>query len=118
MKHALPILLAITSLLVTGASPSSRYDVVAVYQLLEARDLVAYTSDGEFRDVEMLFQRYNQNAGTYDVRVTRVNSNVYRVDGTSLYIRTRFCYQYGYGNRALLKITGYYGYSIGTIEFE
>jgi hypothetical protein len=118
MKFVLPVLLAITSLLVTGASPSSRYDVVAVYQLLEARDLVAYTSDGEFRDVEMLFQRYNQNTGNYDVRVTRVNSNVYRVDGTSLYIRTRFCYEYGYGNRAQLKITGYYGYSIGTIEFE
>ncbi|MFN4985391.1 MAG: hypothetical protein ACK5GI_04520 [Ignavibacteria bacterium] len=118
MKIILPILLAVTALFVTGASAPQRYDVVAVYQQLDGQDLVAYTSDGEFRDVEMLFQRYNQNTGTYNVRLTRVNSNFYRVDGTSLYIRTRYCYEYGYGNRATLKITGYYGYSIGTVEFE
>lgn len=46
-------------------------------------------------------------AALYEVRVTRTDSNLYRIDGTKLYIRTKYCYQYGYGVEAVLKYERY-----------
>jgi hypothetical protein len=49
------------------------------------------------------------NAGTYEINVTRKGSNVYRVDGKSIIIQTRYCYVYGYSEESLLKTNGYGG---------
>ncbi len=48
-------------------------------------------------------------AGTYEVNVTRRGSNVYRVDGKSIMIQTRYCYVYAYAEEAILKSSGYGG---------
>jgi hypothetical protein len=38
----------------------------------------------------------------YNVTVTRRGSNLYRIDGSSVYIVTRSCYEYAYGQSAVL----------------
>jgi hypothetical protein len=48
-------------------------------------------------------------AATYQVNVTRKGSNVYRVDGKSIIIQTRYCYVYAYSEEAILKSNGYGG---------
>ncbi|WP_140637490.1 hypothetical protein [Methylibium rhizosphaerae] len=48
-------------------------------------------------------------AATYEITVTRKASNVYRVDGKSITIQTRYCYVYAYSEEALLKSSGYGG---------
>ena len=43
-------------------------------------------------------------AEIYKASVTREESNFYRVEGTSpqIYIKTRYCYEYAYSERALI----------------
>lgn len=48
-------------------------------------------------------------AGTYELNVTRKGSNVYRVDGKSVFIQTRYCYVYAYSEEAILRTNGYGG---------
>lgn len=38
----------------------------------------------------------------YKITVSRDESNMYRVDGTQLYIQTKFCHEYGYYEKAVL----------------
>jgi hypothetical protein len=48
-------------------------------------------------------------AATYELNITRKGSNVYRVDGKSIVIQTRYCYVYAYSEQALLRSSGYGG---------
>jgi len=41
-------------------------------------------------------------AETYAVTVTRKDANFYSVDGTQLYLKTKFCYEYSYGAKAVV----------------
>ncbi len=53
------------------------------------------------------------SASDYDVYVTRKGQNVYKVDGKEVYIHTRYCYEYVYGEESLLRMNG----SSGKIVF-
>jgi hypothetical protein len=44
-------------------------------------------------------------ADDYDVSVTRKGSNLYKVDGKDIYIHTRYCYEYVYGEDSLLRMS-------------
>ncbi len=112
-------LIGSTLLLLGAAYPSSKYDVKAVYvEVQSGNTYYATLSSGEGGRVERLFQKSNGQSGTFSVRLTRMSKDFYRVDGTSTYIETRYCYEYGYGNEATLTLYGYGGYSVGTVEFD
>ena len=53
----------------------------------------------------------------YKVEVKRVASDLYQVLHEDLYIKTRFCYKYSYGEEAILEIDSPYGYTVGKIIF-
>lgn len=53
------------------------------------------------------------SAGDYDLSVTRKGSNLYKVDGKDVFIHTRYCYEYVYGEDSLLRMSG----SSGKIVF-
>jgi hypothetical protein len=57
------------------------------------------------------------DAGTYEVTVTRKATDLYKVDGTSFYVETRYCYEYAYSEEAILKYTSDYGYRRGFLLF-
>jgi hypothetical protein len=42
-------------------------------------------------------------ADRYNVNLTRKDSNLYKVDGTSFWVQTQYCYAYGYGEEANLS---------------
>lgn len=46
----------------------------------------------------------------YEVTVSRKDSNLYKVEFTKLYVRTRYCYEYAFNEEAILK------YQRGSIE--
>lgn len=46
----------------------------------------------------------------YEVTVSRKDSNLYKVEYTKLYVRTRYCYEYATGERAILT------YQKGSLE--
>lgn len=56
--------------------------------------------------------------GIYEVEVTRKGNDLYKVEGTSFYLETRYCYEYAYSETVILKIESNYGYTKGKIIFE
>ena len=117
MKH-LFIALSLVSLtaLLSGAAPSS-YNVMAVYQRLDVTNAVGYTHSGDFIDLQMVLQKVRQNTGTYSVRLRRIDTGLYEVVGTGLYVQLQFCHEYGTQD-AVLTISRNYGYSLGKAEFK
>lgn len=77
------------------------------------------TTDDEIGDldevVQLILKETTLDAGTYEIELTRKGSNLYKVDGTNLYIETRYCYEYGYGEDAILRMTSNYGFTKGQV---
>ena len=46
------------------------------------------------------------SAEMYKVNVKRVDSNLYKTD-ENVYIKTKYCYEYSYGDEAILKYDSY-----------
>ncbi len=103
----------------TEKSGSSTYNVAAVYEGQEIKDgAKAIKRNGTVvDDVKIILIKTELNTGRYDVKVTKVDSDLYQVDGTDIYIETRYCFQYAYRTEALLNITSRYGYNIGELIF-
>lgn len=43
------------------------------------------------------------HAEVYSVTVTRKDQDLYRIDGTRLYVETRWCHEFAYGEEAILR---------------
>jgi hypothetical protein len=56
-------------------------------------------------------------ADYYKVSVTRKDSNLYKIDGTDLYIRTKYCYEYATGQKAILVWNGKGEYAGNQLTF-
>lgn len=50
-------------------------------------------------------------ADHYKVSVTRKDSNVYKVEGTDYWIKTKYCYEYAYSQAAIIVWNGKGSYS-------
>ncbi|WP_145600806.1 hypothetical protein [Yersinia frederiksenii] len=50
---------------------------------------------------------FSTTAATYEVSVTRKDSNLYVIDGKNTLIHTRYCYTYAYSEDAYLRTEGY-----------
>ncbi|GKW25998.1 hypothetical protein PEC311524_35920 [Pectobacterium carotovorum subsp. carotovorum] len=46
-------------------------------------------------------------AETYEISVTRKNSNIYRIDGKNVIVHTKYCYVYAYSENAYLRTNAY-----------
>ena len=103
----------------TGKSGSSTYNVVAVYGGQEIKgDAKAIKKNGTVvDDVQTILVKTELSVGRYDVKVTKVDTDLYQVYGTDIYIQTRFCFQYAYRQEAILNITSRYGINIGELIF-
>jgi hypothetical protein len=105
-----------TTALVIGAAPDS-YQVEAVYQELDGREIVGLTRSGNVVELDVLLKKTYYNSGRYSVSLWRVGDGIFRVNNGSLYLRIRNCYKYGPA-KAILTITSSYGYNVGNVEFE
>lgn len=61
-------------------------------------------------------------AEQYKVSLTRRDQNFYEVDRQNLFIRTKYCYEYGYGQDAIIdtenKKVIFLGYSPNTCDLD
>lgn len=64
----------------------------------------------------ILIDAYASN--DYSVEITRKAANLYKVERTNLYIKTRYCYEYSYNQKVILKYTGGSGFSKGKLLFK
>jgi hypothetical protein len=98
---------------------SSSYDVEALYSFQDVSNgTIAITNLGQTVEIKKLLVPMRINVGTYSVQIKRVDSNLYEVIGKQIYIKTKYCYEYTYGNDAILEITSSYGYTIGKLYFK
>lgn len=113
---ATPILLSSSTHVATRGSSS--YDVVCVYEKIElesgAKSLDSY---GNIKDAKAVFVPTEIDRDKYTVELTRIDSNFYQICGTSLYVETRYCYEYAIRDDAILNITSNYGYTRGEVIF-
>lgn len=57
-------------------------------------------------------------ADVFKVTVTRSSDDLYEVSGGKAYIKTRYCYEYVYGDEAILRIDSPGAYTIGKLIFS
>ena len=92
-------------------------DVTAIYEkvVLEKTAIVLTPLSGAEEVNEILVQTDEIKDGTYRVEVTRVENHIYKIDGTNFYLKMPYCYEYSYSEDAILKVTTYAGYKMGTL---
>ena len=124
MKSFLKILtLALCLPLLISAMPKDSQDSEAytIYKIYEKVDLdsgsKAIDSWGNVEDAKSVLVPTKIDCGRYSVEITRISSNMYQICGTSLYIETKYCYEYATREEVLLNITSTYGYNLGEVIF-
>lgn len=98
---------------------SSSYDVVKVYKGVKlANGAKVLDNYGNVSEATMVLVPTRLDEGVYEISVTRKGPNLYKVEGTSLYIETRYCFEYAYSETVILKYEGFYGYTVGELIFD
>jgi hypothetical protein len=122
--NSIALAMVICSITFVGAaSAETACDVKRVVQLdTNVPDVTVLTRNGETVELRQLIEAFVVPAkitpGVYEVNVRRKSSNLYEIPGKRLQIETRYCYEYTYGEDAILKITSTSGWSVGTLIFE
>lgn len=79
---------------------------------------LASTTLGSLEEISEAYAPRKLDDGSYSVTVTRRSKDFYRVDGTEIYLTTRFCYHYGYSDKAVLRWQSLGSFGSGTITWE
>lgn len=97
---------------------SESYTIYKIYEKIELdRGSKVIDSWGNIEDAHAVLVPTEIDRGRYDVEITRISSNLYQICGTSLYIETKYCYEYATREEVLLNITSTYGYDLGEVIF-
>jgi hypothetical protein len=97
---------------------SSECDIVEFYKGIEpARGTKCLTRSDDIKEVELVLVPTSIDADKYVVTLTRKTSNLYKIDGTDLYVETRYCYEYATREEVVLVVEGSYGMTKGKIIF-
>tara|TARA_R110000796_G_scaffold126971_2_gene242136 strand:- start:110 stop:373 length:264 start_codon:yes stop_codon:yes gene_type:complete len=66
----------------------------------------------------LLFSTVSFAGDFYSVNVKRVSQDLYEVIGENIRIVTRYCYEYTYGDEAIVRIDSTAGFTVGEIIFD
>ena len=92
--------------------------VKEIYRALEfEEEVLTLTKSGDIEEVELILVKAKMDEGLYKVKLTRKESNLYNIQGTSYYLQTQYCYEYTTYDEVVLKIESNYGYTKGKIIF-
>lgn len=94
-------------------------DIKGVYKQVEVpAGALALSALGEPQELDGLLVPTSLDDGAYDVRITRKASNLYRVDGTSVFVVTRYCYEYAYSQQTVMRVRSIGSTTTGTLAFN
>ena len=115
MKRFFLLFLLIASCVCYAAD---KYDVEYVLVKQDVEDgSYSISSMNDLAEIEYILIPTSIEEGKYTVNITRIESNVYKIEGTDLYIVTKFCYEYCYSEEVLLIIENWGGRSRGEVVF-
>lgn len=97
----------------------NKYDIAGIYsgKDVQYENVKVVNSFDNVEDAKLLLFKSELDEGVYEVTVTRKATNIYQIDGTEIYIQTKFCYVSGIRQKAILKINSKYSYNKGEIIF-
>jgi len=114
------VIIILFALLVTPISSqyNSSYDIAEIYEsIIPDFGTLGETSFGEIVELESIYIVSKIDLGRYSVTVTRKDQDFYKIDGTNIFIKTRYCYEYSYSQDAILIIDSQSGFNKGKIIF-
>lgn len=122
----LPYILIITGVLNLSMKPSEVTNYARtscdIDDVLEAKSLpansYAVTGYGDYEEASEVIVPTKMDAGTYSEYLTRKGDDLYKVDGYNLFIKTSMCYEYAYGQEAIIEIQSSSGYTFGEVTFK
>lgn len=97
----------------------NKYDIAGIYsgKDVQYENVKVVNSFDNVEDAKLLLFKSEIDEGVYEVTVTRKANNIYMIDGTEIYIQTKFCFVSGIRQKAILKINSKYSYNKGEIIF-
>ena len=95
------------------------YDIEKIYEEieLEGGEIAVDDLDNIIENLTHLLVPTEIKLGTYKVELDTIDYDYYRVDGTDIVIKTRYCYEHPIYDEAILNITSNYGYTLGKVIF-
>jgi len=102
---------------ISASASSNGEDVQGVYEKIEAKGCKALDTFGSVVDIENILQPTKIKDGEYKVELTRKADHLYLIEGTSLYIEMKYCYEYAIRDKAILQIKNSYNRSEGAVYF-
>jgi len=98
---------------------AARCDVRGIYKAIDTpAGTIGLTSLGDAAELEQVLVPTKLDDGTYEVTVSRKGDDLYRVDGTSTYLVTQYCYEYVYLQKAILRYSSLGSIGNGSLIFE
>ena len=105
-------------LLAANTASNSSYDIAEIYEIVELKaGTKGADSYGNIKNIKAIFVPTQINTGKYEVELSRIDTDFYNICGTSLYIETKYCYEYATRKTAILNIKSNYGYTKGEVIF-
>lgn len=96
------------------------YSVVDLYKEIEIDEPIGEDSYGEVIELSQVYQKVNLPAsmeGKHMISVTRAGDDFYKIDGTSLIIKTYLCHEVAVHEDVVLVIDNRFGFYKGEIHF-
>lgn len=98
---------------------ADEYTVVCVYEKQRVEyGVKAIDNLDNIQEISCLLVPTKVDEGTYSVLLTRKDTNLYKIEGTDLYLETQFCFEICIMEEAVLVIHNYGDISFGTVIFE
>jgi hypothetical protein len=92
--------------------------VAEIYEAIEPDSPTkALTRSGDLEEIELILVKTTIDVGNYSVTASRKAKDLYKIDGTTYFVETRYCYEYQYYASAVLKVESNYGFNKGKIIF-
>jgi hypothetical protein len=94
-------------------------DVTEFYEAIESEiGSKVLTTNGELEEIDILLTPLKLEEGKYNIKVSRLGDNIYKVEGTRYYIETLYCYEYSNYDEAILIVSTNDGVLKGKVYFD
>ncbi len=113
------LLICVSVFLCVFVSAESKYDVEGIYE--EQKVDVGVLAKVDFDDIEevdALYVKTSLDRGSYIVKVKYVGKDFYKIEGSNLYIKTRYCYERPYSDEEVILIIDSWGFNVGEVIFD
>lgn len=102
-----------------SAVKPAKCEISKIYQSEEiSKEARVLTMNGSFAPATLLLQPLQLKPGEYEYALTRRATNLYKVEGTEIYIETKLCFNIGFKQKATIVINEDQGYIKGHVLFK